>query len=87
MENAIQNVQGQFRDLKEVSESTHIRRVAGEYQVVPWMVMQATSVINRGKEDSDGLRAYMGWMGRGFTRQVANWGGIRDVGGQGQVRR
>ncbi len=48
-ENAFKNVQGQFRVIKDALESRRGRRVDGEHQVVPWMVMHAASLVNRGR--------------------------------------
>ncbi len=49
VENAVKNVQGQFRVIKDALESRGGRRIDGEHPAVPWMVMQAASVINRGR--------------------------------------
>ncbi len=39
VENAIKNVQGQFRVIKDDLESRRGRQVFGEHQVAPWMMM------------------------------------------------
>ena len=36
-EDAIKNVHGQFKVIKDASEIRHGRRVKGERQVAPWM--------------------------------------------------
>ena len=60
-ENAIKNVQGQFRVIKDALESRHGRRIDGEHPVVPWMVMHAASVVNRSRKDNEGFSAYRKW--------------------------
>ena len=70
-ENAINNVQGQFRVIKDALESRHGRRIGEEHQVVPWMVMHAASVVNRSRKDDEGFSAYRRWKGREFTKPVA----------------
>ncbi len=57
-ENAAKNVQGQIRVIKDALESRCGRRVDGESQVAPWTVMQAASVVNRGRDDNEGFSAY-----------------------------
>ena len=74
VENAVKNVQGQFRVIKDALESRHGRRVDGEHPVVPWMVMHAASVVNRSRKDDEGFSAYRRWKGREFTKPVAEFG-------------
>ncbi len=74
VEKAIKNVQGQVRVIKDALKSRYGRRVDGERQVVPRMVMHAASVVNRGKKDEEGLSAYRRWTGREFTKLVAEFG-------------
>ncbi len=50
-ENAVKNVQGQFRVIKDALESGHGRRVDGEHPVGPGMVMHAESVVDRSRKD------------------------------------
>ncbi len=45
-ENSLKNVQDQFRVLKNALESRVNKRVEGDHQVVPWMVMHAAAVMN-----------------------------------------
>ena len=61
VENAVKNVQGQFRVIKDALESRDGRRVDGEHPVVPWMVMHAASVVNRSRKDDEGFSAYRRW--------------------------
>ena len=74
VENAIKNVQGQYRVIKDALESRQGRRIAGEHPVVPWMVMPAASVVNRSRKDDEGFSAYRRWKGREFTKPVAEFG-------------
>ena len=74
VENAVKNVQGQFRVIKDALESRRGRRVDGEHPVIPWMVMHAASVVNRSRKDDEGFSAYRKWKGREFTKPVAEFG-------------
>ena len=74
VENAVKNVQGQFRVLKDALESRHGRRLEGGHQAVPWLMMHAASVINRGRKDEEGFSAYRRWKGREFNKPVAEFG-------------
>ena len=74
VENAVKNVQGQFRVLKDALESRHGRRLEGGHQAAPWLVMHAASVINRGRKDEEGFSAYRRWKGREFNKPVAEFG-------------
>ncbi len=56
VENAVKNVQGHLREIKDALENRRCRRVAGEHHVVAWMVMYAASVISRRWEDSVGAQ-------------------------------
>ncbi len=66
--------QWQLRAIKDASESRHQRRVEGEHQVVPWMVMHAASVINVWRQENEVFSAYRGWRCTEFTRPVAKIG-------------
>ena len=61
VENAVKNVHGKFRVLKDALESRHGRRLEGGHQAAPWLVMHAASVINRGRKDEEGFSAYRRW--------------------------
>ena len=74
MENAAKNVQGQFRVLKDALESRVGRRIQGDHPAVPWLVMYAASVINRGRKDQEGFTPYRRWKGREFNKPVAEFG-------------
>ena len=41
---------------------------------MPWLVMHAASVINRGRKDEEGFSAYRRWKGREFNKPVAEFG-------------
>ncbi len=73
-ENAVKNVQGQFRALKDDMESRANRGAEGDLQAVPWRVTHAATVIKKGRNDDDGFTAYRRWRGREFTRPVAGLG-------------
>ncbi len=46
----------------------------GDHPIVPWLVMYAASVINRGREDHEGFNPLRRWKGREFSRPVAELG-------------
>ncbi len=46
----MKNVQGQFRVLKDVLESSINWRVEFDQQAAPWMVIHSAAVINKGRE-------------------------------------
>ena len=71
-ENAVENVQDQFRVIKNALESRHGRRVDGEHPVVPWMVMHAAKVVNRSRKDDEGFSAYRRWKGRERVRETSS---------------
>ncbi len=74
MENAVKNVQGQFRVLKDALESRVGRRSNGEHPIVLWLVTHAASVINRERNDHEGFTQYRRWKGREFNKPVAEFG-------------
>jgi hypothetical protein len=59
--NAVKNAQGQLRVISDALESRRGRRVDGEHQAVPWMVMHAAPMVNRGRKDDDGFSAHRRW--------------------------
>ncbi len=60
--------------IKDALESRCGRRVGGERQVAPQMVMHAASAVSRGRKVEEGLSAYRRWRGREFTKPVAEFG-------------
>ncbi len=52
---SVNNAQGQLRVLKTTLESRTNKRVEGDHQAVPWMLMQAATVINKRRRDDEGL--------------------------------
>jgi hypothetical protein len=74
VENAVKNIQGQFRVLKDALESRLGVRIQGDHVVVPWLVMHAGSVICRRRVDNEGMTPYRRWRGRPFNRPVAEFG-------------
>jgi hypothetical protein len=70
VENAVKNVQGQFRVITDALERHHMR-IEGEHPAVPRRGMHAASGINRGRRDDDGFTACRRLKGREFTKPVA----------------
>ncbi len=73
-EKAVKNAQGQFRVLKNALESRINRRVEGEYQAAPWMVMFVATVINKGRKDDEEFTPHRRWRGKELSRPVAEFG-------------
>ena len=73
-ENAILQVQGQFRVIKDALESRIGVRITGEATCVPWMVSHAAALINRYHVGLDGKTNYQRWKGKRFAREVAEFG-------------
>ncbi len=59
---------------KKALESRINRRVEGDYQAVPWMVMHTATVINKGRKDDEGVMPYRRLKGAEFNRPVAEFG-------------
>ena len=73
-ENAVKNIQGQFRALKDALETRLGGRIQGDHVAVPWLIMHASSVICRRRVDKEGFTPYRRWRGRPFNRPVAEFG-------------
>ena len=74
IENAIQQLQGQFRAVKDALESRVGQRISGEMSCVPWMMSHASGLINRYHIGEDGKTNYQRWKGKSFKREVAEFG-------------
>jgi len=74
IENAIKNIQGQFRALKDALESRLGARIDGDHVAIPWLVMHAGSVMCRRRVDREGFTPFRRWKGRPFARPVAEFG-------------
>ena len=74
IENAIQQVQGQFRTVKDALESRIGERLGGDSVLIPWMVIHAARTINRYHVAPDGKTNYERWKGKRFKREVAEFG-------------
>ena len=58
VENTIQQVQGQFRTMKDSLESRIGARILEDSPIVPWLVMHAAQTINRYHVNADGCTNY-----------------------------
>ena len=76
IENTIQQVQGQFRAMKDNLESRIGVRISGESTIVPWLVMHSARTLNRFSVGSDGKTAYRRWKGKDFRREIAEFGEV-----------
>ncbi len=74
VENAVKNVQGQFRVIKDALGSRYNRRLGGGHPAAPRLAMQAASVINRGRKDGEGLTPHKRWEGKELTRPITKFG-------------
>merc|ERR1712074_511408 len=69
IENAIQQVQGQFRVIKDALESRIGERISGDKHIVPWMISHAAAFINRYQIGQDCKTNYQRWKGKKFKRE------------------
>lgn len=74
IENAVKQVQGQFRAIKDAFETSYRTKLTEESPMIPWTVMHSGSVISRVRKDQEGFTAYSRWKGRDFGRPVAEFG-------------
>ena len=74
IENAVQQVQGQFRVVKDALESRIGERISGDKHCVPWMFSHAAALINRYQIGQDGKTNYQRWKGKKFKREVTEFG-------------
>ena len=74
IENAIQQVQGQIRAIKDGLESRIRTRIGGDASIVPWLVMHAARTLNGYVVGPDGKMAYRRWKGKEFRRDIAEFG-------------
>ena len=73
IENAIRQVQGQIRTMKDCLESRIGIRLTGEETIFPWLVSHAAATINRYHVGQDGNTAYRRWKGKEFRRETAEF--------------
>ena len=74
VENAVQQVQGQVRSMKDALECRLGIRLTEESPMIPWMVMHAAKTMNRYLVGPDGKTAHRRWKGKDFKRDVAEFG-------------
>ena len=74
VENAVQQVHGQVRTIKDALESRLGKRIEEESNIIPWMITHAARTINRYHVNPDGLTAYRKWKGKEFKKEVAEFG-------------
>ena len=90
-ENAVKNVQGQVRTLKDALETRLKARLTEGHPAVPWLVIHAASVMNRSRKDEEGFTPYRRWRGKEFASPVAEFGErvahAGELSRKGQVRR
>ncbi len=70
-ENAVKNIQGQFRVLKDALESRLGAMIQGDHVAVPWLIMRAGSVICRRHVDEEVFTPYRRWKGKPFNKPVS----------------
>ena len=74
IENAIQQIQGQFRAMKDNLETRIGERLSETSAIVPWIIIHAARTLNRYHLGTDGKTAYRRWKGKEFKREVAEIG-------------
>ncbi len=73
-ENVVKNAQAQFRVLKGELEGRINKRVEGDHQAVPWMMMHTAAVISKGGRTTRGSRRAGGGKGRSSRGQWRSLG-------------
>jgi len=74
VENAIKRCAGQFRTLKEVTETRYGKRIAPEHHILPWMIAYSSGCINRFQVGEDGYTNHKRWKGKDFDRPICEFG-------------
>ena len=74
IENAVQEIQGQFRSIKGDLESSYGNKVPPEHPSLPWLVTHAAMCVFRYKVGPDGRTAYHRLKGKRFDRNVVKFG-------------
>ena len=74
IERAIQQVQGQFRTIKDGMEARYGTKLEGHNPMVPWMVAHAADCITRYHVHNDGRTGYQNLKGRVFKKEVCEFG-------------
>ena len=74
IEAAVQQVQGQFRTMKDALETKIGTRLTPNSTIIPWIVAHAARTMNRYQVGTDGKTAYRRWKGKDFKREVAEIG-------------
>ena len=64
IENAIKQIQGQIRTMKDCLDSRLGMKLTGEETIFPWLVSHAAATINRHHVGQDGETAYRRWKGK-----------------------
>ena len=70
VENAIKRIAGQFRTLKESTETRYQERLKSDHHAIPWMISHAASVINKYQVGQDGKTNHRRWKGKDFDRPI-----------------
>ena len=91
VENAIEQVQGQFRTVKDAPESRIGKRIGGDSALIPWMVVHAARTINRYHVAPNGKTNYERCKGQEVqegSRRVRRNGHVAEAQyeGDGQVQ-
>ena len=74
IENAVRNVQGQVRSMRDALETRYQIKINGESTCVPWMVRRAANLISRYQVGKDGRAAYERWKGKKYKQGIAEFG-------------
>ena len=71
IENAVRNVQGQVRSMRDALETRYQIKINGESSCIPWMVRHAANLISRYQVGMDGRTAYERWKGKKYKQGIA----------------
>ena len=73
-ENAVQQVQGQFRNMRDGLESRLGDRIQEDSPLTPWLIAHAARTINRFQIGPDGRTNYRRWKGKDFQGEITEFG-------------
>ena len=76
IEREIQNVQEQFRAMRDALETKVKERIPKGHKMIPWMVAHASDTLSRYKIGDDGRTPHERWKGKKFKRAIPEFGEV-----------
>ena len=74
IERAVRTIQGQARTLKSAIDANYKTEFGENHVIVAWLVMYASSLINKFTVDTDGKTSHERCRGRKFTKTLPEFG-------------